>query len=102
MWCHQHKAYSNCSEMEKLHAIVLCFLMLAPITFQLQCVKGETFFIVTTLESPCFESGSNESSYGSGHPENIDGSFDEEPPCLTLQQFVERFTNDIISIATKI
>ena len=83
----------NCSEMEKLHAIVLCFLMLAPITFQ--SVKGETFFIVTTSERPCFESGSSDYSYGSGHPENIDGSFiDEEPPCLTLQQFVERFTND--------
>ena len=66
--------------MEKL-VIVLCVLMLALITFQ--CVKGETFFIVTTSESPCFEPGSSNSSYGSGHPENIDGSLiDEEPPCL--------------------
>ena len=91
---------ANCSEMEKLHAIVLCFLMLAPITFQ--CVKGETFFIVTTSESPCFESGSNESSHGSGHPENVDGSSFEESPCLTLQQFVKRFTNDSYQNLTNI
>ena len=58
---------------------------------------------MTTSESPCFESGSNESSHGSGHPENIDGSLiDEEPPCLTLQQFVERFTNDSYQNLTNI
>ena len=72
MQSHQHIAYSNCSEMENLHAILLCFLMLVPITFQ--CVKGETFFIVTTSESPCFESGSNESSHESGHSEDVNES----------------------------
>ena len=82
--------------MEKLlDSRALCFLIiLVPITFQF--VKNETFFIVTTPESPnCFESGSNESSLGSGNPENINGSFsDEELPCLTLKQFVERFTKN--------
>ena len=78
--------------MKKLHVIVvLFFLMFAPITFQV--VKSETFFIVATSESPCFESGGNESSLGSGNPENID-TFDEEPTCLTLQQFVTRFINN--------
>ena len=75
--------------------LVLCFLTLSPITFQC-IVKGdsETFFIVMS-DNTCFESGNNESSLGSGHAENIDGSFgDEELPCLTLQQFVERFSND--------
>ena len=90
--------------MEKLHDVrVLCFLIiLVPITFQF--VKSETFFIVTSSESPnCFESGSNESSLGSGYPENIDGSFSgKELPCLTLQQFMERLTNNSYQNLTNI
>ena len=86
--------------MEKLRLIVvLFFLMFAPITFQV--VKSETFFIVATSESPCFESGGNESNLGSGNPGNID-RFDEEPSCLTLQQFVTRFINNSYQNLTNI
>ena len=78
--------------MKKLYVtVVLFFLIFAPITFQV--VKSETFIIVVTSESPCFESGGNESSLGSGNPENIN-TFDEEPTCLTLQQFVAGFNNN--------
>ena len=77
--------------MEKLHAIIfLFFVVFALITFQ--CVESETFFIMAISEKPCFEFGVNSSNLGSGHPRNIN-KFDEEPPCLTLQQFVTRLKN---------
>ena len=78
--------------MKKFHTIVLYFMMLAPMTFQ--CVRCEKFFIVTTSESPaCFESDS--SKYTSLGSDNNDRSFyDKEFSCLTLQQFVRRFTDD--------
>ena len=86
--------------MKKLHVtIVLFFLMFAPITFQV--VKSETFFIVATSAKPCFESGVSESSLGSGNPGNTD-RLDEEPPCLTLQQFVTRFSNNSYQNMTNI
>ena len=85
--------------MEKF-ILALHFLVLVP-TITFHCVKSETFFIVTAPEN-CFESGNNESSLGSGHPEDIDGSFDGELPCLTLQQFVERFNNNSYKNLTNI
>ena len=57
----------------------------------IQCVKGETFYIVTTPGSPfCNGSGSE---YGSGA---MAGSGDGQQ-CLTLQQFVTKFISNELS-----